>query len=300
MPLNQDKLNSDLQDAVLEGAALKVENLIRAKADVNIGSKFMPSISLFYNAVQTNKCQIVKLLIDGKADINRPLVGGMNFPIYDPITKGRNEMLKLLLDEKGDPNIGIDGISPLSYAFDLGSARQKKYATSPAIFQETVKILLENKADPNQPFHVNDTVVFKMLLDAGCTMKTANRVNSGRSSSGSKPLITKTLSDEMQEKSDLVIATLSDPSTCKLPIAGGHIALLNIIPEYAGLLKRADSKMSDEDFESYQSDKRVAFLSDPVIKMDSNISSSACSTTGAAAREVPKKVESKRSNCVIC
>ena len=105
------------------------------KTDGNASSYSYGDRSL-HNAVWTGNIELVKMLLEKKADVNARKTDGAT-PLFLAAIRGHTEIVKLLLDYKADVNRGLpDGDTPLHTAAWNGHP-------------EVVKILLENKADVN-------------------------------------------------------------------------------------------------------------------------------------------------------
>ena len=150
--------------ASMTGRVDIVKLLVDAKADVNAAAKTNGFTPLFV-ASQTGRVDIVKLLVDAKADVNAADKDGVT-PLYNASTGGHVNIVKLLVDAKADVNAAEkDGVTPLLIASRRGHVN-------------IVKLLLDAKADVNavdktfgvtplliasQEGHVD---IVKLLLDA--------------------------------------------------------------------------------------------------------------------------------------
>ncbi|MHB1948530.1 MAG: ankyrin repeat domain-containing protein [Gammaproteobacteria bacterium] len=108
-----------LLQAIKIGEVDKAKDLIRQGADPNQGNKVRFPLS---EAVRRGNLQMLKMLIDEKADVNQRLVNGNGesaLIVALVCIDGRYNMdiVNCLLDAKADPNIGFyDGFTPLMSA----------------------------------------------------------------------------------------------------------------------------------------------------------------------------------------
>ena len=132
----------DLSQAINNKDVERVKKLLNEGADPN--SRNPNCFPALYKAVTTS-IEIVKLLIDAKADLNIKTFGGKNTPLMTAAensgTNSSLETVKLLLDSKADINAkALSGFTALSFvaanSFTKGSL-------------DTVKLLLDYKADTN-------------------------------------------------------------------------------------------------------------------------------------------------------
>ncbi|XP_076079493.1 uncharacterized protein LOC143049705 isoform X3 [Mytilus galloprovincialis] len=152
---------SPLYAATIKGHKEIVKLLLDNKADSNKCTD--DRVSPLYVVCQNNHIEIVKILLDNKADINKCKDDGVS-PLFIACHNNHIEIVKILLDNKADINKCTDtGVSPLYIA-----CRNNHI--------ETVKILLDNKADINKcdangasPLHFacrnNHIEIVKILLD---------------------------------------------------------------------------------------------------------------------------------------
>lgn len=77
--------------------------------------------ALYYAIKGSGSCELVKLLLDNGADINKGSVEGNYTPLIVAIELGWLDCFELLLEYKADPEIGTDdGFLPLHAAAQMG------------------------------------------------------------------------------------------------------------------------------------------------------------------------------------
>ena len=119
--------------------------------------------------------EVVKVLLDNKADVNASTSTEGATPLYATSQKGHTQVVKLILDNKADVNASthIEGITPLHITAWKGRT-------------EVVKLLLGNKADVNacrggglgdKPIdaarrnrHLEIVKLLKLFMDFVCSM----------------------------------------------------------------------------------------------------------------------------------
>lgn len=128
--------------AVMDNNIEMAELLLKYKADVNETVYLTDSVLIL--AIDNNNMEMVKLLLSHGADIDYQGFRGRTalFSALEHNRKENIEMVKLLIKNKADVNIAYDGDdeneeTPLMYAAMKG-------------YKETVKILIENKANINK------------------------------------------------------------------------------------------------------------------------------------------------------
>jgi len=132
--------------------------------DINLSTKN----TLLFFASNYNQKDIVKLLLEAKADVNAPYKEGIT-PLYIASELGHTEIVKLLLEAKADVNVADKNGATMLYM-----ATAKNHT-------EIVKLLLEAKADVNAPYKDDITPlliactegnveIVKLLLAAGANV----------------------------------------------------------------------------------------------------------------------------------
>ncbi|WP_372369366.1 ankyrin repeat domain-containing protein [Candidatus Uabimicrobium sp. HlEnr_7] len=106
----------NLFSAISWNKAEKVKELLAAGADVNQKNGYGQSPLMA--AAEKKNIEIVKILLDAKADVN--FEGGSKYmpgtPLMSAAKGGNTEIIKLLLDAKADPNIVINDEFALEFA----------------------------------------------------------------------------------------------------------------------------------------------------------------------------------------
>ena len=120
-----------LEWAARKGHKEVVKALLDNKADVNV-SRLTDGVTPLYIAAQEGHPEVVKLLLDHKADVNASRHTGST-PLYVAAQKGHTEVVKLLLHHKADVNASrhTDGCTPLCIAAQEGHTDCLLY-TSPS------------------------------------------------------------------------------------------------------------------------------------------------------------------------
>ena len=135
-----------LEWAARMGHTEVVKALLENKADMNI-SRPTDSVTPLTIAAQNGHTEVVKLLLDNKADVNASTHTGAT-PLYVAAQKGHTEVMKLLLANKGDVNARKhNGVTPLYIAAQNGHT-------------EVVELLFANKADVNASKNNRATPLF--------------------------------------------------------------------------------------------------------------------------------------------
>jgi len=124
-----------LEWAARKGHAEVVKVLLDNKADVNVSRT--DGVTPLWIAAQEGHLEVVKLLLHNKADVNANRHTDGVTPLLMPAQEGHTDVVKLLLDNKADVNASQhNGVTPL-------------YTAACAGHTDVVKLLLDNKADVN-------------------------------------------------------------------------------------------------------------------------------------------------------
>jgi len=170
-----------LEWAARKGHTEVVKVLIDNKAEVNV-SRPTDGVTPLYISAQEGHTEVVKLLLDNNADVNaNPTYNGPT-PLCIAARSGHTEVEKLLLDNNSDMKASRTdtGSMPLYVAAQVGHT-------------EIVKLLVDNNADVNASRHTGATPLYvaaqeghtqvvKLLVD-----KNAD-VNALRLTDGATPL----------------------------------------------------------------------------------------------------------------
>jgi len=132
--------SSDIFEAIQNNDIKAVEAYINRGGSVNIVSTATANITPLILAVENDRLEIVKLLIDEKADVNIMDSTG-NTALIMAVRNDNAELVKLLIRAKADPNLHINNqghefTTPLWLAVDKSS-------------YEITKLLIKAKADVN-------------------------------------------------------------------------------------------------------------------------------------------------------
>ena len=113
--------NSPLQIAVQNGHIDIVRLLLDYKADVNHQHEPGGDYTALHIAASHGRDDIVELLLDHKADIGATILGGGMTPLHIAARDGHREVVKLLLAKKAKVNLQDKrGNSPLDWAAHNG------------------------------------------------------------------------------------------------------------------------------------------------------------------------------------
>ena len=91
-----------LEWAARKGHAEVVKVLLDNRADANV-SRHVDGVTPLYIAAQNGHTEVVKLLLNNKADVNASKHNGVT-PLYLAAQNGHTQVVKLLLDNKADVN----------------------------------------------------------------------------------------------------------------------------------------------------------------------------------------------------
>ncbi|XP_071178354.1 uncharacterized protein [Mytilus edulis] len=131
---------SPLFFACQEGHTEVVQMLINNKADINkCRDNDGVSVSPLYIACENGHTEVVQMLINNKADINKCRDNDGVSPLFFACQNGHTEVVQMLINNKADINKCRynDGVSPLFMACQEGHT-------------EVVQMLINNKADINK------------------------------------------------------------------------------------------------------------------------------------------------------
>ncbi len=113
-----------------------VKLLLEARADVN---KAIKGVTPLFIASQEGHNEVVKLLLEAKANVNKARISNGVTPLWKASWKGHTKVVKLLLEAGADVNKATtDGLNPLHIAFRSSNI-------------EVVRILKEHEAKHSLP-----------------------------------------------------------------------------------------------------------------------------------------------------
>ena len=169
--ISAEEYDSKLHDAAKDGDAELVKLLIDAGADVNKANE--KGETPLYWAAANGRTECVKLLIDAGADVNKADKDGRT-PLILAAYYGHAECVKLLINAGADVNMANeDGLTPLYPAAWNGHT-------------ECVKLLIAAGADVNKADEKGETPLYfaafygrkecmKLLIDAGADVNKAEK-----------------------------------------------------------------------------------------------------------------------------
>ncbi len=95
-----------LSESMAASDITEIRRLIEAGADVNVINK--KGVTPLFQASVEGHYEIVKLLLDAKADVNKARTTNGITPLFWASGEGHYEVVKLLLDAKADVNIKVE------------------------------------------------------------------------------------------------------------------------------------------------------------------------------------------------
>ena len=133
----------------------------------------------FQYAVEKGSPEMIKLLIENGADLEKPYMYGDWQPLTMAVAKRKPEIVKILLDAGAKVNEIIDKkLNATALHFIGGSDRRSKPET-----YEMLDLLISAGADVNNPpggstllHNSKDPVIVKRLLDAGANVNAVNKL----------------------------------------------------------------------------------------------------------------------------
>jgi ankyrin repeat protein len=91
------------------------ELLIKNGANVNFQDAF--GVAPLHGAARTNQLEVIKILLENKADVNLPTTTGKETPLHYAARYNNADVVKLLLDKGANKNaLDASGVSPLEAA----------------------------------------------------------------------------------------------------------------------------------------------------------------------------------------
>jgi len=152
-----------LEWAVRTGNTEVVKTLLDCKADVNAGRHTDGATALYVSAENGHR-QVVEMLLDKKADVNARRQDGAT-PLHVSSENGHVDVVKMLLDKKADVNARrLDGATPLYV-----SAKNGHLQVVEMLLLDNAKVGAGRRTDGATPLHVSaengHVNVVKMLLD---------------------------------------------------------------------------------------------------------------------------------------
>lgn len=166
-----------LSAAVVEGREQNVQTLLERGADPNCASvKILP----LEEALDRDRTDIVRLLVDHGADFNKPGLFGRT-PLENAAVEGRVEALRLFLAKGADASAKSADGDPLVFtvvAAILGSKKEEKRVP----LRQALQTLLDHGASPNVrstkdiplvAFSLADPPSLRIIVDAGAIIQVA-------------------------------------------------------------------------------------------------------------------------------
>ena len=100
-------------DLCVEDFQQVLENI--KNGSVNINERKYNGYALIHTAVLNNQFEVVKMLIEKEADLDVQAQGWKlrESPLHLAIYKGHDEIAKILLENGAEPNVAVDGVTPL-------------------------------------------------------------------------------------------------------------------------------------------------------------------------------------------
>ncbi|PON14493.1 hypothetical protein C2W62_28765 [Candidatus Entotheonella serta] len=147
-----------LRLAAGEGNPAAVGALIDAGLDVNGDPD--ESLTPLQAAARAGRIEVVSILIEQGADLDRQGNGGMDTPLLECLLHHHDEVAQLLIEAGADINQrGYQGATPLLYA--LGCLDDLVYERSvpPKVNLSLIRLLLEKGADPSVQPKFNQTAL---------------------------------------------------------------------------------------------------------------------------------------------
>jgi hypothetical protein len=133
-----------LHDCVKSGNLFNIEQIL-SKESSQINSKDQQGWMPLHLAASMGRSDIIKLLIDNRADVNASGGPSGNTPLHAAVVQGNEDAVRLLIDRGAGVNIrDIGGFTPLHGASSMGK-------------NQIVQILLQRGADPKIPTNSGET-----------------------------------------------------------------------------------------------------------------------------------------------
>lgn len=222
--LTQEELIKKMKDAIGENEVWRVRAAIDKGASVNMMGDFSP----LYEAIKSNRVEIVKYLMEEGADPN-VLIGENTSPFNRAMGLWRNDIVDYMLEKGFDPNLKHrDGTTLLSRAFaNLYSSRIEKFIRLGA----DVNI---PDMEGDWPIHAaidkSSVDLMRLVIERGADIN--QRDKDGRtplhraiSRSGRNDLVLALL----EMGADPTIADKDNKTPAALAVEEGHVALAAVI-----------------------------------------------------------------------
>lgn len=160
---DKNKLQSKLQDATIDNNMKMVELLVYSNGSITITSKENGGWSPIYSAVWNNNIKMTNFLLQHGADINTINVDGCNL-LHRAILNNNLDMVKFLINKGANVNVpsrycNISKEHSIQKTYERvqectkDTENGKRYPLNTAVIMndlDLVRVLLENKANPNQ------------------------------------------------------------------------------------------------------------------------------------------------------
>lgn len=144
------ELESDLRQAALDGETETIKSLLAQGVSINAADE--RGWTALRGAVYVENAQVVKFLLDNKADPNIRTKDDGTTALHQAALGDDIEIVKALLKAGADPNIrdSFSGMTPLMEAAGLGNVT-------------ATQLMIENKADVNVYDKWGETVLDQVL-----------------------------------------------------------------------------------------------------------------------------------------
>jgi len=156
------ELESDLRQAAIDGEIETVKSLLAQGVNINAGDE--RGWTALRGAVFVENAQVVKLLLDRKAEPNIRAKDDGTTALHQAASSDSIEILKALLKSRADPNVqdSLSGMTPL---MDTAGLRNVT----------ATQLMIENKADVNIRDKWGETVLDQVLKSHESAIRSGRR-----------------------------------------------------------------------------------------------------------------------------